>query len=146
MGQVRVSAERVIDAPAKEIYRYIADYRQHHPRFLPPAFSNFTVEEGGYGAGTVLSFDFTVGNRTQHVRQQVEEPEPSHMIVERTLNQPQVTTFVVRPEGARTHVRIEMVRETRGFRGIVERLLMPRLLLPVFRQELELLEHYAASK
>ena len=38
-----MSAERTVDA----VYRYIADMREHHPRFLPPAFSDFQVEPGG---------------------------------------------------------------------------------------------------
>jgi uncharacterized protein YndB with AHSA1/START domain len=37
-------AERSIAAPAEEVYRYIADYRTHHPPFLPPAFSAFQVD------------------------------------------------------------------------------------------------------
>ena len=35
---------------------YLADMRDHHPRFLPPAFSDFQVESGGVGAGTVTRF------------------------------------------------------------------------------------------
>ena len=43
MARMQVSAERTVDA----VYRYIADMREHHPRFLPPAFSGFQVEPGG---------------------------------------------------------------------------------------------------
>ena len=31
------------------VYLYLADMRGHHPRFLPPAFSDFQVESGGAG-------------------------------------------------------------------------------------------------
>jgi uncharacterized protein YndB with AHSA1/START domain len=51
-----VSAERTVDAPADAVYRYIADMREHHPRFLPPVFSDFQVESGGVGAGSVTRF------------------------------------------------------------------------------------------
>jgi hypothetical protein len=52
---MQVSAERTVDAPAGTVYRYIADMREHHPRFLPPAFSDFQVESGGAGGiGGVL--------------------------------------------------------------------------------------------
>ncbi len=37
MSELRVTAERLIDAPAELVYRLIADYREHHHRFLPPA-------------------------------------------------------------------------------------------------------------
>ena len=40
-------------APAEVVYGYLADMREHHPRFLPPAFEDFKVESGGVGAGTV---------------------------------------------------------------------------------------------
>jgi hypothetical protein len=39
MGMISVFAERVVDAPAPTVYGYLADMREHHPRFLPPAFS-----------------------------------------------------------------------------------------------------------
>ena len=34
-----------VAAPADLVYRLIADFDRHHPRFLPPAFSEFRVEE-----------------------------------------------------------------------------------------------------
>ena len=39
-----VSAEHKVDAPADVVYRYVADMREHHPHFLPPAFSDFRVD------------------------------------------------------------------------------------------------------
>jgi uncharacterized protein YndB with AHSA1/START domain len=50
MAKVEASAERTIDAPADAVYGYLADMNQH-PRFLPPAFSDFKVEEGGRKRG-----------------------------------------------------------------------------------------------
>ena len=51
-----VFAERTVDAPAGAVYGYIADMRGHHPHFLPPAFSDFQIESGGVGAGTITRF------------------------------------------------------------------------------------------
>ena len=48
MAELRTAAERLIAAPPDRVYRYIADYREHHPRFLPPAFSDFRVEESRF--------------------------------------------------------------------------------------------------
>ena len=56
MAPIVVSAEGTVDAPAETVYRYIADMREHHPHFLPPAFSDFQVESGGVGAGAVTRF------------------------------------------------------------------------------------------
>ena len=44
MARNVVSAEGTVDAPAETVYRYLADMRDHHPRFMPPAFSDFQVE------------------------------------------------------------------------------------------------------
>ncbi len=40
MGILQVEAERTIAAPADTVYGYLADLGQHHPHFLPPAFSD----------------------------------------------------------------------------------------------------------
>ena len=49
MARNVVSAEATVDAPADRVYLYLADMRDHHSRFLPPAFSDFQVESGGVG-------------------------------------------------------------------------------------------------
>jgi hypothetical protein len=74
--ELRVVVERAIGAPAGHVYRLIADFDRHRPRFLPPAFSEFWVEAGGMGAGTVHSFRMTAGGRTRTFRTRVEEPDP----------------------------------------------------------------------
>ena len=61
MGHIHVSSEKQIHVPADRVYRYIADYAHHHHRFLPDTFSDFKVEEGGYGAGTVVSYNVKTG-------------------------------------------------------------------------------------
>jgi hypothetical protein len=38
LAKMLVSAEHKVDAPADVVYRYVADMREHHPHFLPPAF------------------------------------------------------------------------------------------------------------
>ncbi len=44
MAEISVSVEGLVAAPAEQVYRILADYRRHHPRILPPAFSGFAVE------------------------------------------------------------------------------------------------------
>jgi hypothetical protein len=36
MSELWAVAERAIGAPATQVYRLIADFDRHHPRFLPP--------------------------------------------------------------------------------------------------------------
>src|SRR5919198_479296 len=81
MAAIRVMAERSIAAPAEEVYRYIADYRTHHPRFLPPAFSAFQVDQGGVGEGTIVRFRVRAGGRTRAVHQRVSEATPGRGVV-----------------------------------------------------------------
>ena len=146
MGEIRVTVERPIGAPAERVYRYLADYREHHHRFLPPAFSDFQVEQGGVGAGTVIHFRLTVGGRTQTYRQRVEEPAPGRVLTEADLEPGAVTTFTVTPDGDRCRVRIETAWRRAGVRGLVERLFAPRLLRPLYADELARLDRYAREQ
>lgn len=124
MSSIRVAAERTIEAPPDVVYRRLADDRRHHPRFLPPAFSDFAVEAGGVGAGTVVRFRLTAGGRTREVRARVEEPEPGRVLMETDGTTGAVTTFTVEPEGPRSRLRIETTRTGRpGLAGIVRRAL-----------------------
>ena len=92
-AKIRVEAERRIQASAPAVYRFIADYREHHPHFLPPAFSNFEVERGGLGAGTFIRFDLRLGGRKRSIRAQIVEPNPGRILEEEALKSDSVTTF-----------------------------------------------------
>jgi uncharacterized protein YndB with AHSA1/START domain len=106
MAKIVVSAERVIDAPAEAVYRYVADMRDHHPHFLPPAFSDFQVESGGTGAGTITRFKVTAGGRTRDYRMQVDEPEPGRLLTESDTASSMVTTTTVTPRDGASLVQI----------------------------------------
>ena len=105
MAKIVASAEGTVDAPANTVYGYIADMREHHPQFLPPAFSDFRVESGGVGAGTVTRFKLTAGGRTREYRTVVAEPEPGRILTEFDTNSSAITTFTVSPQGAASLVR-----------------------------------------
>jgi Polyketide cyclase / dehydrase and lipid transport len=144
--QTRFSAERVVDAPAEVVYHLIADYREHHrpEGFLPPAFTDQVVERGGVGAGTVVRFTSNIGGRRQTVTATIAEPEPGRVLVESSPGL--VTTFTVEPVGARqARVRFDTVFEAGGLSGLLVRLLAPRLLRPVYADELERLERHAKA-
>jgi hypothetical protein len=145
MSYISVGARRDIAAPADVVYRLIADYREHHPRILPPAFSNFSVEAGGIGAGTVIRFDVRAGGRTESFHQRVEEPDPGRVLREIDIDGDRATTFTVTPAGAGCTVHIETTWPAAGLRGIIERLVAPRLLRPIYEDELSRLNNYAGS-
>jgi uncharacterized protein YndB with AHSA1/START domain len=144
MTQISARAEREVDAPANLVYRILSDYRQHHPRILPPAFSPLTIEAGGIGSGTIISFSVTVGGRTVHHRVQVEEVEPGRLLVESNPETGLRTTFTVTPRGAgRSHVAIETRYAKGGIMGAIEGLVAPRAMRSLFGDELQRLEAYA---
>ena len=145
--QIIAAAERTIDAPAPHVYNLIRDFREHHPNFLPPQFSDFTIECGGVGAGTVHRFRMTLAGRTSDYRVRVGEPEPGRVLIESDKSRRMLTTFTVDPlTGGRSRVRIHTRWYTDGVAGIVERLVAPRMLSRVYRQELELLDRYASGQ
>ena len=143
MAEISVSVEGLVAAPAGQVYRILADYRRHHPRILPPAFSGFAVEQGGVGAGTVIRFRVAAGGRTRDYRQRVSEPVPGRVLREADIGVGRATAFTVTPDGDRSRVRIETTWRAGGLRGLVERLVAPRLLLPLYRDELARLDRYA---
>ena len=147
MGTLAVAAERLIDAPADEVYRYIADHRDHHPHFLPPAFSDFKVVSGGVGAGTVTTFKFTAGGRTRDFRMTVAEPEPGRVMTESDANSTSITTWTVIPHNSGTcTVRISTTWQgAGGIGGFFERLFAPPVLRRIYADELSRLNTYAAS-
>jgi uncharacterized protein YndB with AHSA1/START domain len=146
MVAIQITAERTIDAPATRVYSYIADYRQHHPRFLPPAFSNFQVEQGGVGAGTVIRFRVKAGGRTQEYHQRVTEPVPGRTISEQNIDSDLTTSFTVTPDGRNCRVQITTTWQRAGIGGVIERIFAPRVLSPLYADELERLNRYAREQ
>lgn len=146
MGTIHVSAQRTISAPPDVVYGYIADMREHHPAFLPPAFSDFAVESGGVGAGTVTRFKLNAGGRTREYRMQVTEPEPGRVLTESDTGSSLVTTFTVDPEGDRSRVQISSSWEgAGGIGGFFERTFAPKVLRRLYEDELERLDRYAVD-
>jgi uncharacterized protein YndB with AHSA1/START domain len=147
MATIHLSAERMIDAPAERVYEYLADMRQHHPHFLPSAFTDFEVETGGVGAGTITTFTVTAGGRARQYRMQVAEPEPGRVITESDMNSSLVTTFTVEPRDERSLVRISTGWQgAGGVGGFFERLFAPRAMRRIYDEELERLNGYARER
>jgi hypothetical protein len=133
-----------VAAPAETVYGYLADMRDHHPRFLPPAFSDFQVEAGGIGSGTVTRFTLTAGGRTREYRMKIAEPEPGRVLTESDMNSSAVTTFTVTPLGGASLVRISTAWDgAAGIGGIFERMFAPRVLRGIYSDELTRLDAYA---
>jgi hypothetical protein len=137
------TAYRVIHAPADRIYGIIADYRITHPLILPKGyFLSLNVEEGGVGAGTIVSFTMHILGRTQNFRSLITEPEHGRLLVETDIRSEVPTSFQVVPAGDPSKTRVTISTELRG-RNRIEGLLAKPMLQKIYRQELELLARLA---
>ena len=147
MAEVYVTAEGLVRAPSDLVYQLIADHREHHPRFLPSNFSEFEIEQGGVGAGTITTFTFSSVGRSRRFRMRVSEPEPGRVMTESDTISSLVTTWTLTPERDATRVQIESRWEgATGMAGFFERLFAPRGLRRVYNDELRRLERYARQQ
>ena len=144
-----ISASARLNAPPRRVYDTIANYRTGHPRILPKQFRNLTVEKGGVGAGTVISFQIKVLGRTDTIRAEITEPEPGRVLLERNiLGSDSVTTFTVEPGAQPTEAVVTIQTELKvrgGWAGAIERFVTERVLRPMYAEELRLLEAVAAD-
>jgi len=136
------SASALIEAPPHTVYAILADYHRGHPEILPkPPFVSLEVEEGGIGAGTVISTKMRVLGQIQTFRAVVTEPEPGRVLVEAT-DTGYVTTFTVEPRAEGRHSYVTFFTEMTGRSGVLgalERWFVKRLLQPTYVRELGLL-------
>jgi hypothetical protein len=144
-----VTASRRLQAPPHRVYETIANYHTGHPRILPKAFSNLTVERGGIGDGTVIRFDVRVLGTTTTFRAEVSEPEPGRVLVEKNVaGSDSVTTFIVDGGASATESLVTIRTEfppRRGVAAAIERFVSARVLPSIYREELQRLEAVAAG-
>ena len=144
MGTIEVSADRMVEAPADVVYGYVAGLRDHRPHYLASAISDYTVETGGVGAGTIVRYRLTAGGRSREYELHVAEPEPGKVLSQSDARSSLVTRYTVIPHDAVSRVRITTTWEgSGGVGGVFERLFAPKVLRRVHAQELERLDAYA---
>jgi len=141
MAKHSLAASKLISSPAQRIYDLIADYRHGHPRILPkPYFVSLEVEQGGYGAGTVINFQMQLLGRIQSFHSTITEPDPGHILVETDMNTGAITTFTVGPhlEGQEAFVTITTTTNVPdGIVGKIQGWLTSQLLRPIYLKELD---------
>src|SRR5262245_46984875 len=148
MAHHRVSASAVIAAPAAKLYALIADYRNGHPRILPkPYFVSLTVDQGGVGAGTVITFQMKLMGRVQTFHSVIAEPEPGRVLTETDVSGA-VSTFTVEPRAGGQQALVTITTDTDvpdGLAGKIQGWLTTQLLRPIYVKELAQLEAVAAQ-
>ncbi len=137
-----LSVTRDIPAPAHSVYALIADYRNGHPRIVPPkTFLKLEVLKGGTGAGTEICGVMRVLGKTSEFRMTVTEPEPGRVIAETDEAQGVTTMFTVDPTAAGCRVTIATWMTGRsGCGGWFVKRIAAWALRPVYAEELERLK------
>jgi hypothetical protein len=131
--QIHAESSALIDAAPEKVYGIIRDYNNGHPRMLPAQyFRDLKVEAGGEGAGTIITFQTTVGGQTRSFRGHIEEPEPGRVLVER-YDDGSVTTFTITPAGGGQQSNVKITTDWNG--SIVEKLFAPGMLRKVYDAE-----------
>lgn len=148
MARHQVGASALIEVSAAKVYGIIADYQNGHPHILPkPYFVSLTVEQGGIGAGTVISFQMKLMGELQTFNATITEPEPGRLLKE-TTDKGAVTTFLVEPREDGQWAFVTISTETDipdGLMGKFQGWLTTRLLRPIYLAELEQLAAFAAK-
>lgn len=141
MSGIRVEAKRTVDASPAAVYQFLTDYREKHPSILPPeSFVGYTLEEGGTGAGTVISFRIRAGGRERPYRMRVSEPEPGRILQEQDMDSSLITRFTLTPADGNARTTVNIVTEWqggRGFGGLMERTFAPMAMRGIYTKELD---------
>ncbi|MDP4218936.1 MAG: SRPBCC family protein [Bacteroidota bacterium] len=149
MSKIIVEQSAKVHAPSDLVYSIIADYKVGHQDIIPKKyFKTFHIEKGGYGEGTEIKFGMVVMGRKIEAHQQVLEPEPGKVLVEQDVDSDRATRFVVEPDGnsGESIVTITTSWTPNGIMGFFERFTAPSVLRKIYREELAILNSYAAKK
>src|SRR5919205_3825580 len=105
MAQVVAQTERLVAASPQRVRAFLVDYQNNRPRILPAEyFRDYRVDQGGDGAGTVISYRLRAGGRERAYRMRVEEAAAGGPLVESDTESSLVTTWTLTPvaDGERT--------------------------------------------
>lgn len=137
------TATKDIHAPAEILYNIIADYRRMHWLILPKQyFLSLEVEEGGFGAGTIVNFAMRILGQTQSFHSLITEPEPGRLLVETDVKSGIATSFHIVPIEQERQTRVTISTELKG-RNFLEAWIARIMLQKIYRLELELLAQVA---
>ncbi|MCA9914565.1 MAG: SRPBCC family protein [Anaerolineae bacterium] len=150
MNTLYIEQSAIIHAPSDLVYSIVADYEVGHRAILPkPYFQEMVVEEGGYGAGTVIRLKMVVMGQTFNYHMRVTEPEPGRIIQESDQDTAQWSRFVLDEVSDNTQTRITIQSEfplMPGFMGWMQRLTTPMIVRKIYREELAILNRYAQQQ
>ena len=140
------TATKDIQTPAEILYNIIADYRRMHWLILPKRyFLSLEVEQGGFGAGTIVNFAMRILGQTRSFHSLITEPEPGRLLVETDIKSGIATSFHIVPIEKEGQTRVTISTELKG-RNFLEAWIAKMILQKIYRLELELLAQVAEEQ
>ena len=135
MSRIHVESERIIDAKPEEIYSFLADYEKRS-RILPSSYLDYTVEKGGKGAGTVVSYKLHTSRGDRPYEMHIEEPSKGRVLMERDASSSLINTWTVTPAATNKQSRVALTTEwnsnSKGVGGFFERTFAPAALRRIY--------------
>lgn len=148
MSTITVEESRHISAPPDAVYNFLSDYSKR-PLIITENFHDFTVQQGGRGAGTVYRYRLRAGGREREYIKQVDEPQKGRELREKDTRSSLVTTWYIRPaaQGRESDVTLTTTWEgSGGMGGFFERTFAPRELKRIYNEVLDRLALQMASR
>jgi len=126
MGQVTATTELVVPATPEQALAAIGDYATVRPAILPEQYTDYAVQEGGVGDGTVATWRLhATEKRVRHVVADVTTGPDS--VTETDRNSSMVTLFRVVPTGSCSTVTVTTTWQgAGGIGGFFERTFAPK--------------------
>ena len=118
VSQIVVKQERVVPASPETVYALLADYKIQRPKLLTPNFLDYTVEKGGKGSGTVVSYRLHSANRERLYRMHIDGTSKGEVLTERDSNSSLVTTWSLFPVRGGALTRVRITTEWQGHGGV----------------------------
>ena len=151
MNQYTLEETAVINASAETIYQILIDYvdPNAHKAITPPRFfTKIEVVSGGVGDGTIVDvYTKAVGQVTKFTMMVIEAKKNRH-VIEKDSDGKTVSEFFLEPlkDGVRTNVTIKTTGTLgKGIQAWIESKLAPKILRPVYKEELANLERVATA-
>jgi hypothetical protein len=136
MATVTARATRAVDASPEQVLAFLRDYREARPRILTDNYSQYRVESGGQGQGTVIGYHFAAGGRERDYRLSIEEDGAG--LSERDQLSSFVSRWTVAPGEAGAQVTVEASWQGGGgIGGVFERTFAPMGLRRIYGEMLE---------
>lgn len=136
MSQVTSTSQTTVSAPPAATLAALADYRETRPSILTDRFTDYAVQAGGEGTGTVVHWKLHATEK--RVRDVLADVTTSgSTITETDRNSSLVTTYAVTPEGTGSRVVVTTTWDgAGGIGGFFERTFAPKGLTRIYDEVL----------